>query len=407
MTWVEVKIMKELIEFQNSLLKSVNDKWFRSLYYNLWEDQRLLGIKGLRGVGKTTLLLQYLKFRFKDTQRGLYVTLDHPYFYQNSLFELASQWNSYGGKLLLIDEIHKYSNWSRELKLMYDGFPDMKFVFTSSSALDIYRGESDLSRRLIMHSLPGLSFREYISMHHDVHFQVVELEDLFNNNIPAFVEEVNQKIKPLALFKQYLKSGYFPFAKNENEETLKLKLIQIINTTLESDLAYVQNYSASHINNIKRLLGVVATSVPFEPNISRIAQKLKMGRDTVNHFLKHLNDAHLLILSNKLTKGMAALQKPDKIYIENTNFSYALEPQPDMGALRETFFINQLTNSGHKIHLAEKGDFVVNEKWIFEVGGKNKSNKQVSGVKNVYLAVDDIEYAYSNTVPLWVFGFLY
>jgi hypothetical protein len=398
--------MEELISFQGNLLQVVSDKWFRYLYRDLWDDQRLLGIKGLRGTGKTTLLLQYLKYRHRNIGTGLYVTLDHPYFYRHNLFDLAGDWYQYGGELLLIDEIHKYPNWSRELKLMYDGFPNLKIFFTASSALDLFRGESDLSRRLLTQNLHGLSFREYLSLIHGFHFEVIALEHLLTN-AAEHAESITREMKPLPLFRDYLKTGYFPFSKTEEADKLQYKLIQIINTVLESDLAYVQNYNASNINNLKKLLGVIASSAPFQPNISNIARKLTMGRETINQYLKHLDDAHILMLAHRTGKGSSTLQKPDKIYIENTNFAFALKNTPEVGAIRETFFINQLRNCGHEVEIAKKGDFLIDNKWLIEVGGKSKDGKQIANAENAFLAVDETETAFGNKIPLWLFGFLY
>jgi uncharacterized protein len=398
--------MEELISFQNNLLNHLNTKWQRSLFYDLKTNERLLGIKGLRGVGKTTLLLQYLALRYPDRESALYVTVDHPYFYQNSLFELASQWYKYGGKLMLIDEVHKYHNWSRELKLIYDGHPEMHIIFTSSSALDLYRGESDLSRRLIVQELHGLSFREYLSLIQDINFRKYTLHEILKDH-GQISREINSRIKPLPAFKKYLKEGYFPFIKEVSETSFPMRLIQIINTVLESDLAYINDYSATNIEKVKKLLGVIADSAPFEPNISKIAEKLMLGRNTVNTYMKHLHDAHILQLLIKKGRGVSRLQKPDKIYFENSAFIYALQNNPEIGTVREVFFTNQLKNAGHKVNLGERGDFFIDEKLTFEIGGKNKNDHQVKNLSNAFIASDDIDMGFGNKIPLWLFGFLY
>lgn len=398
--------MEELISYQNNLLNYVSDRWFRYLYKNLKTKERLLGLKGLRGVGKTTLLLQYLAYAYPEKERGLYVTTDHPWFYQNTLFDLAAEWHKYNGKLLLIDEVHKYPNWSRELKLIYDGHPDMQIIFTSSSALDLYRGESDLSRRLFVQTLSGLSFREYLVFHHQLFFDKITLAELLKDS-RAISTELTKHFKPLPLFKEYLQYGYFPFTKNIEAESIEPRLIRIINTVLESDLAYIQDYNASNIAKIKKLLGVIASVAPFEPNISKIAEKLQLGRNTVNTYLNHLRDAHILKLLHKTSKSISTLQKPDKIYFENTAFAYALQNEPNIGSIRETFFINQLENAGHAIQLSNQGDFLTDNKWIFEIGGKNKKEQQIKGAKNAFLILDNIETGFANHIPLWLFGFLY
>lgn len=398
--------MEELISYQNNLLSQVNDTWFRYLYDKLKSEERLLGIKGLRGVGKTTLLLQYMKYGFDKPDKALYVTADHPYFYQNTLFELAAEWYRYGGELLLIDEVHKYPDWSREIKLIYDGHPKLKVIFTSSSALDLYRGESDLSRRLITQTLQGMSFREYLSLMHNMKFEAADLQQLLKGH-QKISREVCSNMKPLPLFKEYLKGGYFPFIVHQNADTLGQRLIQVINTVLESDLSYIQDFSTANIIKIKKLLGVIASVAPFEPNISKIAQKLHLGRDTVNHYLRHLHDAYIVILANKPSKSISNLQKPDKIYIENTAFAYALQNVPEIGTIRETFFINQLRNAGYTVNLSDRGDFLINEKWTFEIGGRNKDNNQISNMDDAFLALDEIETGFNNKIPLWLFGFLY
>lgn len=398
--------MEELISFQNNLLAQTNDSWFRYLYPNLFTNERLLGIKGLRGVGKTTILLQYLAFTYSEKSKGLYITADHPYFYNNTLFSLAAEWHQYGGKLLLIDEVHKYPNWSRELKLMYDGYPDMQIIFTSSSALDLYRGESDLSRRLQVQKLHGLSFREYLSLAHGLHYAPFTLQEILTGH-GTISQSLTESFKPLPLFEQYLREGYFPFTRQINAAQISGRLINIINTVLESDLSYIQDYSASNVAKVKKLLGVIASSAPFEPNISKIAAKLNLGRNTVNLYLNHLNDAHILKLINRPAKGISSLQKPDKIYFENTSFAYALQSTPYIGTLRETFFTNQLSNAGHSVHLAAQGDFMINENMVFEIGGKNKTSSQVKNLDDAYLALDNIEHGFGHKIPLWLFGFLY
>lgn len=399
--------MEELISFQNNLLIHVNNDWHRYLYPELIKKRRLLGLKGLRGVGKTTMFLQYLKFDYPEFTKGLYVTADHPYFYSHTLFDLAGEWYRYGGKLLLIDEVHKYPNWSRELKLIYDGHPGLKVIFTSSSALDLYRGESDLSRRLMTQTLHGLSFREYLDFHHGLSFPKYDLVAVLKNH-QLIGREVSAQTKILPLFKQYLYEGYFPFSKDVESENLMTHLLQIINTVLESDLTIIEGYDAGHIEKIKKLLGVIAESAPFEPNISKIASRLHLGRNTVNSYLKNLRDARIVQLVYKPGKGISALQKPDKIYFENTSFVYAFQTDVNIGTVRETFFLNQLSNAGHQINLStDKSDFLIDNQYTFEIGGKNKDKSQIKNVDDSFLALDDIENGFGNKIPLWLIGFLY
>lgn len=393
-----------LYSFQATLLKSTRLEFKRFLFEEINWKQRMLGIRGLRGTGKTTMMLQHLKFNLKE--KGLYVTADHPWFYDHNLFDLAETYEREGGRILLIDEIHKYPNWSAELKNIYDGFPGLQLIFTASSALEIQKGEADLSRRVMSYELPGMSFREYLNFTLGYSLNKISLPELLKN--PAEVtQQIQDTVKPLPAFRKYLQSGYFPFSEAEESDHFLVKLNQIINTVLETDLASIEQYTAGNIVQIKKLLGVISESVPFTPNITSIANKMKMGRDTVNLFLMHLERARLLNLLHYPTKGIAVLQKPDKIYLENTNLSYALKDQPEKGSLRETFFLNQIRNSKHQIHLAEKGDFLVDKKWTFEIGGKTKTDDQIKKTKNAFLALDEIEHPYQNRIPLWMFGFLY
>jgi len=398
--------MEELFSYQNTILRTISGVWYRAAFETIDWNQRLFGIKGLRGVGKTTLLLQYLKFHYPEKEKGLYVSADNPWFYDNRLYELISDFDKSGGKLLLIDEIHKYPGWPAELKAGYDAHPNMQFIFSASSAFDIFKAEADLSRRATVTLLPGLSFREFLEFRHDISFSSLTLNKLLKD-ATAISESFNDKARPLPLFKEYIRNGYFPFLKIESAEATKQKLSAIINAVLENDLAYVQDYSPSNIQKIKKLLGVIAGTAPFTPNVSKIADKLNVGRNTIYNYLKNLEDAHILNLTHKTGRGISILQKPDKVYFENTNLALALNENADTGALRETFFVNQLRNAGHNIHLANKGDFLIDDKITVETGGKNKSGKQVAGMEHAYVVKDDMEYAFQNRIPLWMFGLLY
>lgn len=399
--------MNDLIAYQNNLLSQTPNNWFRSLLDNLHWEQRLLGLKGLRGVGKTTLMLQYLKHYYPKPENALYVTADAPWFYSNSLYQLTEQWSKYGGKLLMVDEIHKYPQWSRELKVAYDGHPDMQFIFSASSAFDVFKGEVDLSRRAIVRELPGMSFREYLAYQLGIQLPAYSLEQIIQN-AASISKSVSAKVKPLPHFREYLKTGYFPFSCGENEKSIAQEKFQnTINTILESDLAFIQDYSPANILKLKRLLGVIADAAPFEPNVSKIANKLNIGRVKVYNYLKHLADARLLNFINKAGKSVAVLQKPSKIYFENTNLATAFGQKSDIGAMRETFFFNQLKNTNHQVALPNNGDFIVDDTYIFEVGGPNKTTKQIRDMPNSYLALDDIEYGFGKTIPIWLFGFLY
>lgn len=395
--------MQILLDFQAALLQGIDNKFRRFLHDQINWNLRMIAIKGPRGAGKTTLMLQHLKYDI-GTEKALYVTADHIWFYNNTLLDTALKWFQYGGEYLFIDEVHKYPNWSRELKNIYDGIPKLKVVFSASSALDIYRGQADLSRRVITYSLPGLSFREYLSFTGMGDFPFIALSELQDGQLD-FSRRITNQFRPLPIFNQYLKTGYLPiFAEGTLEYWPKLE--QIISAVVDIDLAYIASYNAGTAVKVKKLLGVIAESAPFKPNISALSSKLEITRDRILENIYQLNDARLLNILSVQGKGVSRLQKPDKIFLENTNFSFAINPKPDQGNLRETFLLNQLINAGYEVFEPVNGDFLVNGITI-EIGGKNKSGRQLKQDKNALIASDDIEVGWGNKIPLWLFGFLY
>ncbi|MFH1121105.1 MAG: AAA family ATPase [Bacteroidota bacterium] len=396
--------METLFSFQQVLLRSVTNEFRRSLHNHISWGQRMIGIRGPRGAGKTTMLLQHLRYDTDNVDEVLYVTADHPWFYSHTLFDTADSWYKHGGKILMIDEVHKYPDWSVELKNIYDGFPGMQIVFTASSALDIYRGEADLSRRVISYNLPGLSFREYLGFVAQKHFDPVSFDKLRQHHA-EISREITGLIRPLPHFASYLKNGYLPII-SEGADTYPMKLSQIINVVVDTDLAYTTSYNSGTAVKIKKLLSVIAASVPFKPNISALARKLDLSRESVYQYIHQLKDAKLLNVINTREHGVSTLQKPEKLFLENTNLAYALTSQPEKGNIRETFILNQLLNAGLSVYAPVKGDFLVNETTI-EVGGKNKTAAQVSHINDFLLAIDDVETGYGNKVPIWLFGFLY
>lgn len=401
--------MEKLFQYQASLLQKTTNDFNRYLFNEVQWNERFVAIKGLRGVGKTTLLLQHLKYNLKDSSKHLYVTLDHPYFYTHTLYDLAQQFYQLGGKTLLVDEVHKLQDWSRQIKIIYDGLPDLQVIFTSSSALDLYRGEADLSRRVLSYELAGLSFREYLLFFHQIQYPKIDLADLLANHVDH-ANRILSLFRPLALFPDYLKRGYFPFSKNLSQQSFEVRLIQTVDVTLSEDLAYINDYSSEHIFKIKKLLGILAESVPFTANISSIADKLGIGRNTIKNYLYALEKGGLLHFLNREGKGVSLLQKPDKIYLENTNLAYVLKLSPDLGTLRETFVLNQLLNYSNEVYLPKEGDISVKNgvKYMtFEIGGKAKSSKQIQNLENAFIIADDIEVGYMNKIPLYLFGFLY
>ena len=397
--------MQAILDFQNILLQSIGNDFRRYLHERINWNQRMIGVKGPRGAGKTTLLLQHLKYDLGDrSAKGLYITADHTWFYTHSLLDTAMWWYQQGGEVLLIDEVHKYPNWSRELKNIYDGIPQLKVVFSASSALDIYRGQADLSRRVVSYSLPGLSFREYLKFTGIGNFPAFTLTEIRDRH-REITQELTSLIRPLPLFRKYLEIGYLPiFTEGENEYLPKLE--QIIDAVVDTDLAYTASYNAGTAVKVKRLLGVIAESAPFKPNVSALANKLVISRDSVVEYIYQLRDAKLLNVLSKAGKGISRLQKPDKIFLENTNLSYAIHPAPEKGNLRETFLLGQLLNAGLEVFEPKNGDFLV-QNMVIEVGGKNKSAKQVAQESMYLIAADDIETGLGSKVPLWLFGFMY
>ncbi len=368
-----------------------------------WTD-RFIGIKGSRGVGKTTLILQYLKLKFKPNNSVLYVSLDSLYFLENRLYDLANDFYTKGGKFLAIDEVHKYPNWAIELKNMYDDFSELKVVFTGSSLLHLNEAKADLSRRAVMYSMPGLSFREYLNFETTISFEIYKLSEILENHVEIAIE-IKQKIKPLQYFNDYLDYGYYPFYL-ENKKTFHQKLNEIILTILEVDIPQYALIQTSNIIALKKLLSVISKSVPFKPNMNSLSKITGISLNTMKLYLKLLAEAEILQLLYVENKGINSLNKPEKIYLNNSNLMNNLSLDSNIGNSRETFFFNQLSVK-NKVNASKTTDFYVNEKYSFEIGGKNKTQKQIKNINNSYLVKDDIEIGSTNNIPLWLFGFLY
>jgi predicted AAA+ superfamily ATPase len=395
--------MVELLEYHERLISEVPFKKIRFLYEKINWNERMIAVKGPRGSGKTTLLLQRIKEKHKSNE-ALYVNIEHPWFYNNTLFDTVNEFYLSGGRYIYIDEIHKYPQWSRELKVIYDGFPKLQIIFSASSALNIYRGEADLSRRVISYYLPGLSFREYLDFKENIKFPKLEIEQIIEHH-NKYCKNIIKDISILPLFRKYLKYGYLPIILDTSEDDYLIKLMRIINAVIDLDLSYIDNYNSGTAFKIKKILGVLAESVPFKPNISAIARKLGLSRDSVYAYIKNLEEARLLNFLIKSGKGVSTLQKPEKLFFENTNLAYALRTGVDIGSVRETFLLNQLMNSGQSVRSPKTGDFLLNDKLLIEVGGKDKTFTQRD--YQFIIAADNIEIGFGKKVPLWLFGFLY
>lgn len=389
--------MDSLYQKQQQLLARTNVSFKRYMYGKIPWNDRMVGLVGPRGVGKTTMLLQYIKE--KNDKDTLYVSADDIYFSRRRLIDLADEFYKNAGKQLFIDEIHKYKDWSVELKNIYDFYPDLKVFFTGSSILDIRKGMSDLSRRALMYSMQGFSFREYLKFEHALDVKVYSFEEIISNHIslPTDLEH------PLPLFKSYLKQGYYPMAVEDN---LDIRLGQILNITLESDIPQFANLSVATARKLKRLLLVIAESVPFKPNFVSLATKLEISRNSLEEYMSFMEDAGLIARLRDQSTGIIGLGKVNKVYLDNTNLVYYLsEREPEIGNIRETFFLNQ-TRVNNAVVSSVVGDFKIAQ-YTFEVGGRSKTQEQIKNRPNAFIVKDNIEYGYKNIIPLWAFGLNY
>ena len=386
-------------------IQRTNTLFKRYLYNQLDWNARLNIIVGMRGVGKTTMMLQHAREHLPFDNSVIYISIDDIYFTTNSLIDFAEEFNKRGGKYLLIDEVQKYEGWSREVKMIYDNFPEIQIIVSGSSAIEILKGEGDLSRRAIINRLQGLSFREFIELKYQQPFPVWTLSEILKNPVEkAFL--IANKIKPIKLFEEYIQAGYYPFAV-EDERNFQQRMMQIINTIIESDIPAVNSIDYNAVLKMKKLLGIIAESVPFKPNITKLANQLSLSRETFLKYLQLLAKADIISLMYSSVKGVSALNKPEKIYLNNPNIAYLLaDSNANTGNIRETFFMNQLQHI-HNVEYPAKGDFLVDETYTFEVGGKNKTTQQIAGIENAYVVADNIEIPVGNKIPLWMFGFLY
>lgn len=397
--------MEQLIQRFYEKYAQTNVKSIRGFASSIDWSNRLIGIKGSRGVGKTTLLLQYIKKNFKPDNKVLYVSLDHFWFAENKLYNLADSFYKRGGELLVLDEVHRYPDWAVEVKNIYDDFSGLKIVFTGSSLLQIEKARGDLSRRAVTYQMPGLSFREFINFQTNNNFQAFTLDEIVKNHIEIAVSVID-KIKPLELLPNYLNYGYYPFYL-ENTASFHQKLNEAILTVMEIDIPQFEAIQTSNIILLKRLLQVIATSVPFKPNMQAVSQRTGISLNTMKNYLQYLNNAKIITLLYASTKGLNSLGKPEKIYLQNPNLIYNLgENMQNTGNLRETFFMMNL-NEKNKVESSETADFLINEKYTFEIGGKNKGQKQIKDIPDSFIVKDDIVVGNDNIIPLWLFGFLY
>ena len=390
--------LRELKEISDMMVRDVDTTFVRYIDQRINWDDRLIGIKGPRGIGKTTLILQRIH-QHLDTADTLYVVADHFFFNEHRLYNMATRFADLGGKHLFIDEIHKYKDWSRELKLIHDLRPALQVVFTGSSMLDIERGEeADLSRRAVMYDMAGLSFREYLSMFQNIHLSTYTLPQVLAHEVT-----LPKGFLPLKHFQAYLHQGFYPFAL---QGSFPVRLGQVVQKTIEIDIPYYANMNVSTAAKLKQLLSIIARSVPFKPNYQKLSQMLDINRAQVKDYMLYLEKAGLVKQLRDSTGGIRALGKVEKVYLANTALAYLLGgSQTDIGNVRETFFFSQ-TQNGYDVLSSTTADFQI-EDLTFEVGGSNKGQRQIREVTNGFVVKDDITTGMGNIIPLWMFGLLY
>lgn len=388
--------MQSHIEYMNLLLSDLNAPFHRYMYDKLFWDSKMFGLIGPRGVGKTTLFLQRIKENYAPGE-ALYIAADRVAVFNDTLLGLADQFYKAGGKYLFIDEVHKYPNWSVELKLIYDGYKDLHVFFTGSSILDIQDGRADLSRRAPIYAMQGLSYREYLAINHNITCPALTLKEILEG-------KANDVLKrPLAYFSDYLRCGYYPFG---GDAEFQQKLEQVVIQTLESDIPLYANMPAAVGAKLKKLMGVISTLVPYKPNMSELSRQIQVSRNDMGNYLLYMEKAGMVAQLKTSANGLGVMNKVEKLYLDNPNLIYALSSgSEDIGSVRETFFFNQ-ARVNNEVRSSPISDFLIGDA-TFEVGGKNKGKKQVAGAAQAYVVKDDIEQGYSNVIPLWAFGLNY
>lgn len=402
--FMELSEIRPIIDYYHSRLSQTTLSFKRYLYAQINWDARVIGIKGERGVGKSTILLQRIKERYGNPDQALYISLDHYWFETHELYELVEFMYRRGVTEFYVDEVHKYRGWSVVLKTLVDQYADIHIAYTGSSLLEIDNAKIDMSRRQTTYTLKGMSFREYLEYEGIVRAEVLSIDSLLKNHV-AYAMDITSKAKILLAFETYLRTGAYPFYRDAGADFL-VRLKQVVDTVIESDLPALERVIYDSIEKCKKLLMIIAEHVPLQPKVDRLAASIGMTRDSLLKMLYRLDRAEILNLLTVELKSYKRLVKPHKIYLGNTNLMYALTPRIDVGTLRETFFVNQLTAVG-SVQMPAKGDFLLNGQYIFEVGGDGKSFEQIADVANSYLVMDDIEMGYGAKIPLWMFGFLY
>lgn len=399
--------METLFLKQERLLAQISTRIVRELMNQIHWDNRLIAIRGSRGVGKTTLMLQYIKLHYPAGSREvLYCSLDSIYFSNHNLLELVEAFYLQGGKHLFLDEVHKYPTWSKELKEVHDLYPTLRVVFSGSSLLNILNADADLSRRCIPYNMYGLSFREFLRFYKGIDMPICPLTEVLQN-ASAICGEVNAKCRPVQMFNEYLREGYYPFFTG-NREDYYIRIENVVNLILEQEMPLLCGVDPAYVRRLKAMLGILSTSVPYEVDITKLAGTIGLTRNSVITYLQNLGRAELLNLLYSDILSVKRMQKPDKIYLQNTNLLYAISTtQVQIGTVRETFAVSQLMVNHVVEYGKRQGDFVVDHTYTFEVGGGDKGFRQIAGVPNSYVLADNVEYATGNKLPLWLVGLCY
>ncbi len=396
-------MLDKLYEKSNQILKLQNYVYKRYFFHTVNFNDKMVGILGSRGVGKTTVIIQYLSLLDLPQSKKLYFSADSIITSSVSLYDIADEFSKSGGKVLAIDEIHKYKDFEKELKEIYD-FLDLKVIFSGSSALQLEHKKADLSRRAVLYRVKGLSFREFLELKLDIKFKSYSLKELLEKHTDI-ASEITSQIKPFEYFKEYLQYGYFPYY-FENSETYSIKLEETVNTVIESDLPIIFNIEPQSIQKLKQLVNLICSSKPYELNITNLSKKIGINRNTLYQYIHYLTMGNIFSALRGKTKGDNIFTKPQKLYLNNPNLSFSYCQSNEIGTIREQFFLNML-NQGHDLSYPKVGDFLVDEKYTFEIGGKNKSFEQIKNIENSFIVADDIEMGFGNKLPLWLFGFLY
>lgn len=399
-------MLKKLFKYQERLHKSHTIAYKRYLYNTLDFENKMIGIFGARGVGKTTILFQYLSQLQSEKKKALYISMDYPFFTGVDLIEIVEQFIEEGGQYLLLDEIHRYADFSAYLKTLYDLF-DIHIIFTGSSATSILNAQSDLSRRVTLYKLHGFSFREYLELKFNTTLPALNIEDITSSHL-SIVKSVLESIPKISIleeFQEYLKHGYYPFYFDKQNSYYE-NLLNTINLTIDIDLTSLGLIEQKYTYKLKRLLEVICESKPFEVNFTKISQVSEISRAKLYDYITYLNDGEMLLLVDENIKGIKKINKPAKIYLNNTNLLFAYCENAEKGTIRETFFANQ-TSLNHTLNIGKEGDFIINKQYIFEIGGKNKKFSQIKDLKQSYIVSDNIEIGSRNKIPLYLFGLLY